>query len=215
MISIEVKEKHFLFLVGVLAMVSAVGIATGQTGPDPGHSPSEIGPGTFSGTSSDSWTFPGSVGVGGNIGVTNNAYVSGNVRANHVFPEGENGHPPAGSCVRYPVEIKTTTATHNGNFGGYPAIQTWIEANGCSGYHVCQAWEIAYGATFIRDDFCGGDPSSCTGWINTMTAAYTSGGDYECSGWTTSGSTTRGRRWAGWGPHPSPCSGAYPVLCCR
>lgn len=86
-VSFELKDRHFLLMVGFLALVSAIGIATGQTGPDPGHSPGEIGPGTFLGTSSDSWAFPGSVGVGGNLGVTNNAYISGNIGLGTTTPQ--------------------------------------------------------------------------------------------------------------------------------
>lgn len=58
---IELKESHFLFIIGLLAIISAIGIATGQSGPNPGHSPSEIGSGTFSGSSGDTWVFPGMV----------------------------------------------------------------------------------------------------------------------------------------------------------
>jgi hypothetical protein len=46
-VSFEIGEKHFLFLVGILAVVSAVGIVTGQAPPNPGHGASGIGPGTF------------------------------------------------------------------------------------------------------------------------------------------------------------------------
>jgi hypothetical protein len=63
-VSFELKERHFLFLVGILAVVSAVGIVTGYGGSSPstmGHTPGEIGPGTFSGSGSDIWSFPGTV----------------------------------------------------------------------------------------------------------------------------------------------------------
>ena len=41
-----------------------------------------------------------------------------------------------------PSDVKETSATHNGNFGGYKAMYDWIQSNGCSGYHVCDATEL-------------------------------------------------------------------------
>lgn len=54
--NIEIKEKHFLILVGLLALVSVIGIATGQTAPNPGHAADSVGPGTFPG--SGDYIFP-------------------------------------------------------------------------------------------------------------------------------------------------------------
>ncbi len=49
-LSVEINEKHFLILVGLLAVISVIGIAMGQTGPDyAGHGVEDIGPGTFAG----------------------------------------------------------------------------------------------------------------------------------------------------------------------
>ncbi len=36
-----------------------------------------------------------------------------------------------------PTIVKATVNTHNGNFGGWNGISTWIQSNGCEGYHVC------------------------------------------------------------------------------
>lgn len=41
-----------------------------------------------------------------------------------------------------PTDVKFTTATHNGNFGGYQALLTWIRANGCAGYNVCSGTDM-------------------------------------------------------------------------
>jgi len=69
-VSFEIGERHFLFLVGILAVVSAIGIVTGYGGTDPdvvGHTLGEIGAGTFS---AGDYVFPDNLGVGGNLGVT-------------------------------------------------------------------------------------------------------------------------------------------------
>jgi hypothetical protein len=78
-VSFEVKEKHFLFMVGILAAVSAVGIATGYGGDDPaivGHTPGEITGGTFG---AGDYVFPDNLDVGGNLDVSGNLDVGGNV----------------------------------------------------------------------------------------------------------------------------------------
>jgi len=50
---------------------------------------------------------------------------------------------PVGATGWYvPSDIKTTTAAHDGNFGGYDGQLQWIQQNGCEGYHVCDAEEI-------------------------------------------------------------------------
>lgn len=68
-LSVEIKEMHFLFLVGVLAVVSAVGIVTGYGGTEPsvvGHTPGEITGGTFG---AGNYVFPDNVTVNGRLGV--------------------------------------------------------------------------------------------------------------------------------------------------
>ena len=40
-----------------------------------------------------------------------------------------------------PTDATRTTATHNGAFGGPQAMNTWIQTNGCAGYHVCNILE--------------------------------------------------------------------------
>ena len=48
-----------LFIIYTTLMLAAMTLVA--AGPDPGHSPAEIGPGAFSGTSTDTWTFPGKI----------------------------------------------------------------------------------------------------------------------------------------------------------
>ncbi len=71
-IVIEMTEKHFLLLVGVLVVVSAIGIVTGYGTSDPqtmGHSLGELSPGTFP---AGQYTFPDNVIVNGMLGVGKN-----------------------------------------------------------------------------------------------------------------------------------------------
>jgi len=75
-VSFEIGEKHFLFLVGILAVVSAIGIVTGQTSPNPGHGASGIGPGNFQ---AGDYVFPNNLDVGGNLDVSGNLDGGGNV----------------------------------------------------------------------------------------------------------------------------------------
>jgi hypothetical protein len=68
-IEVDVEKKYFLILLGVvllLGIVVYVG-AYGTSNPSNfGHTPSEIDPGVFGGTSEDNWRFPGQLGVGVN-----------------------------------------------------------------------------------------------------------------------------------------------------
>lgn len=94
-VSVEFRDRHFLLLVGLLAVVSAIGIVTGQTGPDPGHDPSEIGAGTFD---SGDYVFPGNLGVGGNLDVTGKI-IATNIGS--VFVHWGNGQAPTGTTLIY------------------------------------------------------------------------------------------------------------------
>jgi hypothetical protein len=78
-VSFELKERHFLFLVGILAVVSAVGIVTGYGGSSPstmGHTPGEISGGTFG---VGNYVFPNNLDVGGSLGVSGDVDASGNI----------------------------------------------------------------------------------------------------------------------------------------
>jgi hypothetical protein len=73
-IEINIENKQLLVLILLLAVAAGISYVIAQGGtnyPNPGHPASQIGPGTFSGAPSDSWTFPGylyiinSTGTGG------------------------------------------------------------------------------------------------------------------------------------------------------
>ncbi|MBI1290188.1 hypothetical protein GC173_02945 [bacterium] len=74
-----------------------------------------------------------------------------------------------------PSIIKLTSTTHDGNFGGIAGRQTWIEANGCSGYRVCTTPDV------VRYIFTEG--KTISGMAN--------GGHYwlgsGCNNWTSNG----------------------------
>ena len=75
--------------------------------------------------------------------------------------------------VKYPERVKQTTEQHNGDFGGYKAMNDWINGHGCphsEGWHVCQAWELDY--LFSR--FKGVDNSRLCG-DGTCRGRYISG----------------------------------------
>jgi hypothetical protein len=85
----------------------------------------------------------------------------------------------------YPVEVKETTGGyHDGNFGGYSGIQSWIQSNGCSGYHVCTSLELVYAFTYLPNAALCGD-GTCFGWFNS--GYEESDGmrfSNDCYGWT-------------------------------
>ena len=60
----KITDKHMLLLVGLVAVVSAIGIATGQTAPNPGHTLSELSPGAFP---SGNYVFPNDLAAGGTL----------------------------------------------------------------------------------------------------------------------------------------------------
>ena len=130
-----------------------------------------------------------------------------------------------------PVDMKVTLTSHDGKFwvigspascvdagitgnNPYQCMNNWIQANGCSGYHVCTASEVAmavqYGLTI---------PGSGSSWITTFTGVGDGGGD--CGGWLQNGSAYKGRAiytWEsqGWNyPLTLACSATAKVTCCK
>lgn len=61
-----------------------------------------------------------------------------------------------------PSSIKSS-AVHagGGNFGGYSGMYTWIQTNGCAGYHVCDETEVVRYAQMHANTLAGG----CQGWV--------------------------------------------------
>jgi hypothetical protein len=114
-----------------------------------------------------------------------------------------------------PSDVKTTNpAVHDGNFGGYRNMYNWIQNNGCSGYHVCDAIEIT---RWLQN---GGSIPLGIFWYNSGT--YNGGTVtpiYDCAGWTTNSSSAEGSIW--WNssnenyPWAGDCSVSRPVLCCK
>jgi hypothetical protein len=108
-----------------------------------------------------------------------------------------------------PRDIKITTATHNGNFGGYKAMYDWIQLNGCSGYYVCTANELA-----IADQF-GITPTTMTagGWfVSAINGVFPI---TECYDYTSSNSQNQGFIWYNSRSNQMSCNNAYYVMCCK
>jgi hypothetical protein len=83
-VSFELDSRIALFLVGVVAAVSAVGIVMGYGGTDPsfaGHTPGEIGPGTFG---SGDFTFPKNLTIDDSLNLGENVTVGGSACINGV-----------------------------------------------------------------------------------------------------------------------------------
>ena len=110
-----------------------------------------------------------------------------------------------------PRAIKATSATHNGNFGGYQPMYNWIQSNGCSGYHVCDTGEIIRMAQLL-------------GYQSWMPYCWYNGGaNYDkatnlygdCWGWQKNDSIIYGPVWIdGSKPYTFGCNNAFPVCCC-
>ncbi|MFH1365674.1 MAG: hypothetical protein ABIH28_03760, partial [archaeon] len=61
---LEISNRLFYTIVLLFSFILAIGFmyALGTSDPSSfGHSPSEIGPGTFSGAATDIWVFPGKI----------------------------------------------------------------------------------------------------------------------------------------------------------
>ena len=115
-----------------------------------------------------------------------------------------------------PSDVKLTTATHNGSFvseqsahDGYKGMYDWIQTNGCSGYHVCDATELTRYSQIVGE-------IALEGWYN---AGVRQTNDFDlglsdCYGWMDDSSDVQGNVWEDY-PSWKLCSGSYPVLCCK
>ena len=125
-----------------------------------------------------------------------------------------------------PSDIKTTTATHDGKFStsnGYMAINEWIQANGCAGYHVCDASELTRYAQL--HDMSG----LSAGWYNMGTMVYPYIATVpnlflaDCNSWTTNefvypqtgGFNHIGAAWTGGKLTWYGCDDLVKVMCCK
>lgn len=124
----------------------------------------------------------------------------------------------SGSSYWVPSDVKMTSTTHNGKFvtgsNGYQDMKTWIQSNGCSGYHVCSASELTAwaqnGGMLSGYGYC---------WYNSGVMDISeSGGWYnDCDGWANGGSSFGGNLWQANTPrlvHIS-CDQSFPVCCCK
>ena len=126
----------------------------------------------------------------------------------------------AAPCWCSPSDMKITSATHDGNFGGYQGMYNWIQSNGCSGYHVCDTTEVTrYWQTHSATGF------STNAWINTgmhalLIALPTRTYVNDCGDWSLNGAsggsanaaiTWDNRGFVGW----DNCSTSNAVLCCK
>lgn len=74
-----------------------------------------------------------------------------------------------------PLDVKQTTASTNGDLGGYLGLQSFIESNGCSGYRVCTYDDLHDWALLLEE-------TTPTGfaWANEMDAVQ------DCEFWSSS-----------------------------
>ena len=124
------------------------------------------------------------------------------------------------------LDIKKTTATHNGNFvnigdserNGYRGMYNWIQSNGCSGYHVCDNSEVARALQMKKTI----TPPSSISWYTDAVGTTGAGvGTYNnCYGWSSNANTFFGiSLYTGSSglsiPVQNQCNDALPVLCCK
>jgi hypothetical protein len=112
----------------------------------------------------------------------------------------------------HPRNVTNTTSNHDGNFGGYAAMNVWMQSNGCAGYHVCSASEITAAAQ-------AGMSIPLWVWYNTGAIAIINvAGGYlinDCSGWYSNSAYGYGTYWAATSMGYGQCSIARPVACCK
>jgi len=114
-----------------------------------------------------------------------------------------------------PTDVKITNSTHNGNFGGYKAMNDWIQDNDCAGYRVCDVYEVG------RWEMAGGTMAKNNAWVNAYAWHHHSDAQRDCEGWNSSSASFRGMRFNGAGPGTaylfgsSTCSTSRPVMCCK
>jgi hypothetical protein len=128
-----------------------------------------------------------------------------------LFKEGVDSPP-----WEVPVDVRLTTAKHDGDFGGYQAMNAWIQANGCEDYHVCDYSETSDWLQTHSDSVF-----TENSWINSPGVYFGAGtGNVgDCRGWSSrrtddvgtiiarsAGKTFPGRYF---------CDRVFKVACCR
>lgn len=115
-----------------------------------------------------------------------------------------------------PEDVMLTTEKHNGNFGDYQAMNAWVQANGCAGYHVCDYSEVSrwlqtHGDAVFTEN----------SWINSPGVYYGAGtGNVgDCRGWSSPRTDDVGTIVARSANKAFParhyCESAFRVACCR
>jgi len=112
-----------------------------------------------------------------------------------------------------PDDVTLTAAKHDGDFGGYQAMNAWIQRSGCEGYHVCDyseisAWLQMRGASVFTEN----------SWINSSGVYGATGNVGDCRGWSpidgdvgTIIANSGGKRF----PGRHYCSQSFKVACCK
>lgn len=173
---------------------------------------------------SDTGYKAGALGVGGVFQTDTHTHLAkdgGNVGIGTTSPEAKlevNGDMKVTGEIygwTVPTDVKITSASHNGNFGGYAAMNAWIQDNGCAGYHVCDVYEVG------RWEMMGGTMAKNNAWACAYAWHHHADAQRDCEGWSSSSSSYRGMRFNGAGPGTdylfgsSTCSNTRPVLCCK
>lgn len=107
----------------------------------------------------------------------------------------------------HPSNVKGSNY-HDGDFGGYGAMENWIQNNGCSGYHVCSHEELS---SFWQE--WGPVLDFGVGW-------YAGAADNDCYGWNINTDPHKGTVWVsdvnGYARATTvSCTGELPVWCCK
>lgn len=161
---------------------------------------------------------------------TENLTVSNTVKSNlFCDASGSNCFDPSefGWSIPQAQTMNTTTASYNGNFGGYGAANgkvSYEAANEiCSstvgaGFHICQTNEIIdiirlYGtSTFV---------GKINGWIANGPPGYVTVSTNDCEGYTTSSALSYGAWWkyndnnGGGSGKMISCNSSMPISCCK
>lgn len=122
----------------------------------------------------------------------------------------------AACAWQVPDDVMLTAETHDGNFGGYQAMNAWIQANGCEDYHVCDYSEVSRWMQIHGDSVF---TENC--WINSPGVYYGAGtGNVgDCRGWKSIESHDVGTIIARSADKAFPgrhyCFQTFKVACCR
>ncbi|MCX6821387.1 MAG: hypothetical protein NTW30_01280, partial [Candidatus Aenigmarchaeota archaeon] len=109
-----------------------------------------------------------------------------------------------------PSEIIFTSVHSGGNFGKWKGMHDWIQGNGCSGYHVCNEFEVLAFIETGKTINWGSVSDTQLGAIYTL--------QENCDQWTTNaGIGWRGTVWTINNQFDGSvnCAQNFRVLCCK